>query len=42
MTFLSFKSLPLRKQHYETTTPRSLVQKTKPEGYLEFLNRIMV
>ena len=35
------KRLLLRKQHHQTTKPRSLLQKRRLKGYLELLTRIM-
>ena len=39
--FYRLKSLLLTKQHDETTKPRSLVQKSRLERYLELMTRIM-
>ena len=42
MTFVLLKRPLLRKQHHQTTKPSSLLQKSRLEGYLEFLTRIIV
>ena len=39
--FYGLKSLLLTKQHDQTTNPRSLVQKSRLERYLELMTRIM-
>ena len=39
--FYGLKSLLLTKQHDQTTKPRSLVQKSRLERYLELLTRVM-
>ena len=39
--FYGLKSLLLRKQHQQTTRQMSLLQKSRLEGYLELLIRIM-
>ena len=39
--FYGLKSLLLTKQHDQTTKPRSLVQKSRPERYLELMTIIM-
>ena len=41
MSFLWAKKPFLRKQHYQTTKPRSLLEKRRLERYLEILTRIM-
>ena len=41
MSFIWTKSLLLTKQHDQTTNPRSLVQKSGLERYLELLTRIL-
>ena len=40
MSFYRLNSLLLRKEHHQTTKPRSLLQKSRLERYLEFLTRI--
>ena len=37
---LSISSLPLRKQHHQKSKPRSLLQKSSLERYLELLTKL--